>query len=157
MIFSKSILDQQIDVFLHACIKRGILEGTYNFWLREFGKTYKGSAEDITENDKTEFLTRVSVLYNGQHSLNQAKTAIDNLMCYYKARGRNVAKCRGLGYNGSNSVMSHIKVDRNKDIVQKRLSDKKKWTWQALGDYHNIHFSTAKFVFDRFKDELSTG
>lgn len=76
-----------------------MLEGTYNFWLREFSKEFEGSVYNIEKVDVDEFLTKISVLYNGQHALDQANRAMKGLMRYYTARGRNLAKSREVRYN----------------------------------------------------------
>lgn len=38
---------------------------------------------------------------------------------------------------------------RNQQLVTKRLSDPKKWTWGKLGEHFNIHRSVAKEIFER--------
>jgi hypothetical protein len=40
-------------------------------------------------------------------------------------------------------------VGRNRSLIQKRISDPKKWTWAALGETFNIHRSVAKQIFER--------
>ncbi len=39
--------------------------------------------------------------------------------------------------------------ERNQSLVQKRISDPKKWTWGKLGEHFNIHRSVAKEIFER--------
>ena len=39
--------------------------------------------------------------------------------------------------------------ERNQLLIQKRISDPKKWTWGKLGERFNIHRSVAKQIFER--------
>ncbi len=40
-------------------------------------------------------------------------------------------------------------IDRNRSLIQKRISDPKKWTWASLGKQFNVHRSVAKQIFER--------
>lgn len=39
--------------------------------------------------------------------------------------------------------------DRNKSLIQKRISDPKKWTWAKLGQEFDVHRSVSKQIFER--------
>jgi hypothetical protein len=40
-------------------------------------------------------------------------------------------------------------ADRNRSLIQKRISDPKKWTWAKLGQEFDVHRSVAKQIFER--------
>lgn len=46
------------------------------------------------------------------------------------------------------------KDQRNKEIVEKRIADPKKWTWKTLGKHYGIHRSTVQKLFKREIDIL---
>ncbi|MDQ3014779.1 MAG: hypothetical protein M3Q73_02875 [bacterium] len=39
--------------------------------------------------------------------------------------------------------------DRNRSLINKRISDPKKWTWAKLGQEFNLHRSVSKQIFER--------
>lgn len=148
MRFTKSnLLEDQIRVYLAEHIRRGYRDGSYAFWLKEFSKKYHGDANDITREDIEDFIIDISVLYHGQYSMNEAERAVRGLQRYYMARGRNVASPATLSYP---SLMGEKKL-RNRELVMMRLKNPEKWSWRALGEYFNIHFTTAKEIFEHAK------
>jgi hypothetical protein len=45
------------------------------------------------------------------------------------------------------------KKNRNKDIVDKRLADPKKWSWNELAKVYNLHRQTVKDLFEYHVDK----
>lgn len=43
------------------------------------------------------------------------------------------------------------KMQRNRELIAKRIQDPSKWSWGELGKYFNIHRTTAKDVYVRFR------
>lgn len=141
----EGIISKQIEVYLHFCLNNGHIVDNYGYWLKSFAKEFKArNVYDITQASKVEFLTRVAVLHNSQHSLLQAERALNGFTRFYQARSRNLVNSRELGYTSSDM---EEKMDRNKELVFKRVSDPKKWSWRALGSLYNIHYTTARQIF----------
>jgi hypothetical protein len=49
--------------------------------------------------------------------------------------------------------MTTNKTERNRELVKKRLSNSKKWTWGELGKFYGIDRHTARDIFDRDVDK----
>lgn len=52
--------------------------------------------------------------------------------------------------------MSFPNSERNKDLVNKRLDNPKKWSYGVLGRYFNIDKTTAEDIFKRDIEKYST-
>lgn len=139
-----SLLHDQIRVYLAFCIRNN-REGNYGFWLKQFCEKYHGDANDITDDHIDDFLVDVGCLYFGQHSLTYAERAVRGLRTYYMARSRNLAQSSSEVYD---SAMAEKKL-RNKQLIKLRKEDPEKWSWRNLGEYFNIHFTTAKNIYVR--------
>lgn len=49
------------------------------------------------------------------------------------------------------------KIERNIELMQKRESDAKKWSWKALADHYGFSSRTTAFnIYNRTKKWLST-
>lgn len=46
-------------------------------------------------------------------------------------------------------------VGRNKGLVQKRIQDPKKWTFESLGKYYGISREFAYYIFQRDRDKYA--
>lgn len=46
-------------------------------------------------------------------------------------------------------------IERNKELVIKRLHDPKKWSYGKLGEFYKIHRTTAEEIFLRDKEKYS--
>lgn len=46
------------------------------------------------------------------------------------------------------------KLERNRDLVEKRLANPSQWSFSALGKHFNIHKTTAEEIFKRDKDAV---
>jgi len=148
MFKKQSHIHEQIKVFLGYLIRNGNRCGTYNFWLQEFVKLNKvEDVYDIEEGDIENYLTDISVLYQGQHALNESEKAVRALIRFYTARGRN------LGYN--TRMTTQTKNERNRELVRLRMSDPVKWSWRKLGERFQVHFTTAAELFERHEGKYS--
>jgi hypothetical protein len=47
-------------------------------------------------------------------------------------------------------------VDRNKELVEKRIRDPKKWSYGNLGKFYNMDKKTAYEIFDRDYKKYAT-
>lgn len=47
-------------------------------------------------------------------------------------------------------------IERNKDLVLKRINDPKKWSFEALGAYFRMHKTTAEQIFKRDVSKFAT-
>ena len=52
--------------------------------------------------------------------------------------------------------MNPSKETRNKELVQKRVTDPKTWSFGALGQFFNIHKTTAEELFKRDLKKYAT-
>lgn len=85
----KGLLRKQVEVYLHWRKRTG-LTSNYEGWLEVFiNISLKVDILDIGPEDVQLFLDKVYEVANTQTDKNTAKTAIEGLVKYYGARGKN--------------------------------------------------------------------
>lgn len=47
-------------------------------------------------------------------------------------------------------------TDRNREIVQKRVSDQEKWSFEKLGEHYKLHKTTIEEIFKRDLGKYAT-
>lgn len=148
-------INEQIQIFLRWRDKKGLGSRNYGAWLFAFTKkTGIQDALDIHPQDIMGFLEHVKETRAGQYPHYEAEKVLRQFIRFYSARGKIMGNLRE--YNrliDSHGVLMLAHIERNKEIVKKRLSDPKKWSWRKLGDYYDMHYTGVRYIFlrDRFR------
>lgn len=144
-------IDIQLQVFLKWRKKKGMSLSDYSTWLKLFiDRSTKDDILDITAVDVLEFVEHIRVVYhNSQFALKRAEIALRQFKRFYSARTHlmtDIADYNKMLFR--EEVNFIVDTKRNKDLVMLRLADRKTWTYRALGERFNIHYTRAKQIFD---------
>lgn len=156
--FKERKIEEQVHVFLKWRAKRNMPVMDYAHWLNLFlNFTDKGDVLDVTVEDVVKFVELVFETHNGsRYKQHKAEVAIRQFRRYYSARGNQVTDDRDYSDMLMQAGVGFVAdVKRNKQIVELRLKDPKKWSWRKLGEKFNIDFTTARHIFIR--DRLKYG
>lgn len=145
----------QIRVFLKWRERKGLGSTGYEEWLLLFyKKTVLTDAFDIMPLDIKEFCNYVRTIRGGTYPSYRSELVLRQFVRFYSARGKmmdNLKSFKELLF--AENVRSLADIDRNRELVQNRLRDPKRYSWRVLGRYYNIHFTTAKQIFNRDRDK----
>lgn len=145
--FRKNLIELQAQVFIEYLISQDRLLH-YTNWVSDFAK--KSPVKDIYKLEDChieKYLSELGYKYQTHHVIDMAHEALKAFRHYYKARSYRPALANKQGiryYDG----MRPAKTERNRQLVMMRRSDPKKWSWKMLGSYFNVHFTTAKEIFE---------
>ena len=123
----------------------------YNYWISLFMKKISViDVADIRPIHIMDFLEYIKDTQGGKHPQIQAEKAVRQFVRFYSARGKMIDNLANIEDELSRNNVTHLaNIDRNKDLVIKRINNPQRWTWRALGDYYSIHFTTARQIFLR--------
>jgi len=128
----------------------------YEEWLNLFVSfTDKEDILDVSADDIVDFIEYISEHHQGTpFRLHRAEMAVRQFKKFYSARGHlmkdmkdymNMLEQSGVGFVAD--------VKRNRELVELRVKNPRKWSWRKLGEKFNIHYTTARQIFirDRLK------
>lgn len=145
------VIKYQIKVFLDWRNKQGLSSPGYEKWLNLFlKKTGITNVLDIRAEDIERFIQYVADNSKGRYPVLEAERSLRQFIKFYSARGKmsgTVAEYRNSRY--SNGVQFLANTKRNRELVQRRLKDPRKWSYRRLGDYYGLHFTTVRQIFQR--------
>lgn len=143
-------IEDQIRVFLKWRQKREMAYIEYARWLDDFKEfVARDDIYDVTADDIWAYVDDVRVRFPGEYSTKRAEVSIRQFQRFYIARERNlrdIADLNHILYSGGVNYLSDLK--RNKELVELRLKDPKKWTYRALGERFNINHTRVKQILD---------
>lgn len=98
MRFGKSLIEQQIEVFLEWGRRAGITPEYYREWLGLFVRVInKKDIMEVVQEDVDLFMQRVYDSHDSSHYQKQAQTSVRAIIRFYMARSKNAAKRVGRG------------------------------------------------------------
>ena len=147
----KKPIDDQIRVFLKYRKRRELSSYSYERVLYDFAN-FSG-LDDIYDATPLVIVTYNNHLREnkrGEWSVIESERIVRQFLRYYSARGKmvgNLADYSQLCYKEGVKILADVK--RNRQLVQLRCKNPEKWSWRKLGQHFDIHFTTAKQIFER--------